>query len=312
MSEEPVLRPEEVAGVLSGEADSVAQPPADGEPQPYSLREPVAIPPAAEALARERLERVVAVLARRMDAEAEGGIKVALDGFHQQRAAAALSVLPGPVWVTALAAEAGGGIALALQPAVAIALMDRTLGGPGDPVEDGREPTSLEARVVSRMFGAVAGEIGSIVEAALKPLDLATDSVPERVAAAGETVGVSPLRFTIGESDHASLLLASASLLVPSATRNRRDDCPVGPLAGRLERVAMTVRPVLPAGRVALAELIGLEAGKVLRFDTTEDTAVKLRVGETDIASGRIRREGEGTVFKVESRVGQEPREETS
>ncbi len=312
MSEEPVLRPEEVAGVLSGDAGNAPQPHADGEAQPYSLREPVAIPAAAEAQARGRLEGVVAALAELLDAEAEGGIKVLLEGFQQQRAAAALSVLPGPVWVTALAAKRGGGIALALQPAVALALMDRALGGPGDPPEDGREPTSLEGRVVSRMFGAIAEKLGAIFETDLTPVELTTDRIPDRVAASGETVGVSPLRFTIGETDHASLLLASASLLVPSGDRATPKARPVGPLARSLENVVMPVVPVIPAGRVSLTELSSLESGKVLKFDVVEDSMVELRVGETVIAGGRIRRQTGQTVFKIESRVGDKSTEEPS
>ena len=311
MSEEPVLRPEEVAGVLAGEEDAVERPQSDGEPQPYSLREPVAFSAAAEIQARDRLERVVAVLAERLGAGGEGGIKVALEGFQQQRAAAALSVLPGPVWVVPLVAEHRGGIALALQPAVAVALMDRALGGPGDPVEEGREPTSLEGRVVSRVWGAIAEEIGSILEAPLSPVDVVTGRIPDRVAASGETVGVSPLRFTIGESDHASLLLASASLLIPSAAGRKQEKQSIGPLAPLLDRVPITFRPVIPAGRVALGDLSALESGALLKFDVRADATIELRVGETGVARGRIHQETETTVFKVQTRVGSDPAEES-
>jgi len=124
-------------------------------------------------------------------------------------------------------------------------------------------------------------------------------------------VGVSPLRFTIGESDHASLLLASASLLIPSAAGRKQEKQSIGPLAPLLDRVPITFRPVIPAGRVALGDLSALESGALLKFDVRADATIELRVGETGVARGRIHQETETTVFKVQTRVGSDPAEES-
>jgi len=302
MSEEPVLRPEEIAGVLSGTPDDPtldAGSPADSGPQVYSLKEPVAIPASAERTARQTLERIAAALGAVLRAEADAGIELTVDGLQQQRTEAALSVLPPPAWVVSLARPGGGGLALALHPAVALALVDLALGGQGRPGESGREPTELENRVLSRLIGSAAEPIAGVLGESVRAATLDVGAVPSNVATGGETVGVGLLRFKIGEEDHASLLLVTAALLLPSRSPSAGEPRPPGPLASRLERVALDVRPVLRAGRVGMRDLVELERGKVLRLDAAEDTLFDLRVADHNVIRGRIVRQDERSVFAI-------------
>ena len=305
MSDEPILRPEEVAGVLGGDASQGAAPiesAADG-PQPYSLREPVAIPPSAEADARQTLERIVAAFAEVFRSEAKGGIELTLDGMQQQRTSAALSVLPPPAWVVSLARSDGGGVALALNPAVGLALVDLALGGTGSSPEAVREPTPLEGRVLSRLIGAAAKRLEEIVGEPLRPRRLEVGKLPGVVAAAGETVGVGLLRLKICETDYTSLMLVTASLLLPARRKTIAQPRPPGPMARRLRAVPVEVRPVLRAGRVGIRDLMTLGSGKVLRLDSPANARFELRVFGTTVEHGSIVREDDRSVFTVDGAV---------
>jgi flagellar motor switch protein FliM len=305
MKDEPILRPEEIAGVLSGGAEDGAAAAAtnDDGPKPYSLREPVSIPPAAEAQARDNLANLVNVVNESFRAQTGAPVELGLDALQQQPAAAALAALPSPVWVASLARAGGGGLSLALPSVVALGLVDVALGGTGAFPESGREPTPLESRVVSRLLSGCAGPIAELLDEPLKPVALTAGEVPSAVASSGETVGVGLLRFAIGEASQAALLLITASMLLPTETTSSGGH--VGPLAARLERLDFPVRPVLRAGRVGFRDLTALEKGKMLRLDAAEDALLELRIFGQTIAWGRVERNDDGSVFRVEQKVDQ-------
>lgn len=304
MSEEPVLRPEEVAGVLSKDGEPATKPSASG-PQPYSLREPVAIPASAEAEATRTLARIVAAFNDVLRGESAGQVEIGLDGLQQHRAEVALSALPAPIWVCSLVRPGGGGVSLALHPVVALALVDLVLGGAGEIPEEGREATPLEARVATKIVASAAKPIAEVLGVEPKPLELRIGEVPPEVAAAGETVGVGLLRLKIGEGDHSSLLLVTASLLLPSTRRTVADEVRApGPLAPRLDAVGLETRLVLRAGRVSAGDLVALREGQVLRLDAPEDAGFDLRVSGCTVAHGSIARRDGGTSFTVQQRVG--------
>jgi flagellar motor switch protein FliM len=304
MSEEPLLRPEEISGVLSADETPDATAAGPEAAKPYSLREPLAIPPEQEPLVVQKLERLTAVLREAFEELAGTEIDLQLDGMQQQRAAAALSVVPPPVWVLAVRARSGG-LALALHPIFALTLVDMALGGPGTPADEGREPTAVEARILGRLIASSAPRLGEVVGQTLTPVDLQVGAVSPAVAAPGETVATGLLRIRLGETDHTSLLLGGAALLAPAAAASpagaRR---PPGPVAPRVERVPVETRPVLRAGRVSLADLTALEPGKLLLLDASAEAVLELRTSGSSNLWGRIVREDERPVFSVQRRRG--------
>jgi flagellar motor switch protein FliM len=309
MSEEPLLRPEEVQGVISGvdgEAKDEAAASAGEGPQPYSLREPVAIPADAEERAKKAIEQLASTLEEELRRELETEVSLEAEGLQQLRAEAALSVLQSPVWIVPFRRVGSGGMALAMPAPPAMSLVELALGGPGSAPESGREPTALEARVLVKLFSPAAKRIGELLHSELSPGSVETGAVPPSVAAAGETVGVGHLRLKIGESEHSTLLLATASLLLPSsAGKQRSASSGAGPLAPRLAKVPVRVRPVLKAGRVSLGDLMQLEPGKILSLDVPETAPVELQVEGEACFIGQIVRQDDQPVFTVRRRRGQ-------
>ena len=57
---------------------------------------------------------------------------------------------------------------------------------------------------------------------------------------------------------------------------------------------------MLRAGRVSFNDILELDCGKVLRFDTSEDSPFELQVEGRPIASGRISRDDTRAVFEIQ------------
>jgi hypothetical protein len=307
MSEGPLLRPEEVAGVLSGMGANAPEPAAAGAgpgPTPYSLREPVAIPPGAEGEAKKRMASICAALQEALRHELGEDVTLEVDGFQQQAAAAALSAIPAPAWVPSFACETGGGLALVLAPGTALALVERALGGAGGLTDAAREPTPLELRVLGKLGASAAGPLGRMFRGALAPGELGVGRVPRAVAAAGETVGVGLIRVRLGKAERSALVLVAAGLLAPPTAEARAAAIGAGPLAPALGRVRAETRPVLRAGRVSFGELVELKQGTVLLLDAAEDSRLDLRVAGQALFRGRVARGKDGSEFRVEWRRG--------
>jgi flagellar motor switch protein FliM len=297
----PLLSNEEISGVLDG-AVLDASPGPDTGPHAYSLREPVAFPPEVQAAARARMEAMAGALGQVLARSTGFEVTVRLEGFQQQRTAAALSAFPPPVWVLPFARPEGGGAALAFHPGIALALVEAFLGGSGKPADAVRQPTRLESRVMRRMAEALAPAFGAAAGARLVPAELAIGAVDASVAAPDETVGVGLLRVELPQGVRSAMLLAGGTLLAPADAGANAPRGTIGPLAPRLAGARVTARPVLRAGRLTLAEIAALEPGSVVVLDAADTTPIDLRVQGQRVFSGRVIRAESGAAFEAASR----------
>lgn len=300
----PLLSADEVAGVLSGMSTERTESGDAVTALPYSIREPVAIPPEAETAARERIGALAGALTEALAREIDAPVGLEIDGFQQQRAHAILSALPSPAWILAFARPGGGGAALVLHPGLAMAMVEAALGGTGKPPEAHRAPTAAERRTLSRVAAALARPLGSAMGSEFASASVEVGRVPQAVASAGETVGVGLLRMRLAESERAALLMVTPALLTRGVAQEETVDWKPGPLAKRLEKVRFDVRPVLSAGRVSLSDVSKLHPGAVLRLDAPTHTEFVLHVADQPVFRGRIDRSETGAAFAATWRRG--------
>lgn len=308
MAKEPLLRPEEVASVLDSGGATEGRERAGTEPAGevvYSLRRPVAIAPDAEEAARARLAAVATVLEGTLRAALEAEVTIELRGFRQEQAHAAVETLPAPGWILSFLCDEGG-LALAVDPACALSVVELALGGAGNTAAKGREPTPLESRVMTKLCSALAPPLAERTGIEVRDAVFRTGSLPPALAAPGQTMCVGLLGIDLAGHDRSGLLLATPRLLRPDTGDEDEHAAAIGPLAARLDRVRVEVRPVLPAGRVTLADLMQLEPGTVLRLDAAADSPIELRVAGRTALRGRISREGDQTLFQVDWRRGRD------
>jgi len=308
MAKQPLLRPEEVASVLdAGDRNDVREPAgtaADGQVV-YSLRRPVAIAPDAVAAARARLAEAATALQETLRAALDAEVTIEVRGFQQEQAHAAVDTLPAPGWILSFLCDEGG-FALAVDPACALALVEVALGGAGNSSANGREPTPLESRVMSKLCSALASQLPKRSRFEVRSAVFRTGSLPPALAAPGQTVCVGLVAINLAGHERSGLLLAT-----PGVLRAETDDVDkhvqtIGPLAKRLDRVRVDVRPVLPAGRVTLNDLVHLEPGTVLRLDAAAESPIELRVAGCTAFHGRISREDGHVRFRVDRRKGRD------
>jgi len=310
VSDAPLLEPEEIQKVLSDdERTSVAPDAATGRVLPYSLRDPVVLPPEAEPEAKQRLADLAAALSSALTEELGEAIGLEVDGFQQHRAGAALEALPKPAWVLAFVGRQPGGIALALPAAVGLALVERALGAEGGALPDvSREPTPLESQLLGRLGSSVAASVARAARAELSGALLCCGSPPASLASPGETVGVGVGRIRLGGAERSVLFLASPALLGARRESPEEGDTGApGPLAGPLRRIRLHVRPVLRGGTVRISELAGLEAGAVLRLEPSEQALFELRIEGRTVFLGQIRPHEKGPAFVVARRFDRVP-----
>ena len=313
MSDQPLLRPEEVASVLgAGEAQPESAEGQPGgrpdEPAAYSLREPVVLPASLEQEARARLDAFTERLGHALRQSFDSEVSLALEGFQQQRAEAAIAVLEKPAWILPFRRTGKGRLAVVLSPKLALVVMELALGGLGAAPGEGRGPTPLEQRVLGRLQNRLSEALGT-EEESFSPCIPGFGEVPASFAPAGETVCVGILRFKLGTVDQKGLLLATGPLLVPKASQTEALPARLGPLAAPLDEVPLPARPVLTAGRLSMKDLVEMKEGAVLRLDAPQGTALELRVAGESLFRGHIRR-AEGTSgFAVTARKGRAPNE---
>ncbi len=302
MSPDPILRPEEVASVLSGDEGEAAEAPKPTGPLPYSLREPVVLPPDAEGEALARLRAVAGAFRRHAAPWLGEEMTLEAEGFQQQPAGKVLATLPPPAWVLAVGGDSGGA-ALVLPPAGALALVEKILGGEGRMSDAGRGPTAIESTILTRLLPPLAKAAGETFGAAFAPAGIVAGTLPAAVAAPGETVAAGLLRVRSGSGDCTGFLVASAALAARRPDAAEGESRP-GALARNLARASFPVRAVLRAGRVTLGELSDLAPGKVLRLDAPDDALFDLRVSNRPIFRGRLDARPDGVSFTVARRIG--------
>jgi flagellar motor switch protein FliM len=309
MSEEPLLRPEEVASVLSaGETEDPEEAAAaarNGDPSSYSLREPVVIPPDAEPEARKKVENIASALQAAIRTTVNAELTVETEGFQQQRVASGLSTVPPPAWVLCFRVPERGRFALVMPPVLALGIVEMALGGAGGFPEEGRGPTPLEQRVLRRFQDSLMDPLRELSGLEAEAGEIAFGEVPLSFANGGQTVGIGLLRCTVGETDQPALLMVTAGMFADedaeTATRSFEK---VGPLLQRLGKVALEVRPVLRCGRIRMKDLLEMKKDAVILFDTQEGTPLRLSVSGQEIFAGQIAREEGAPLFAVTGRRG--------
>ena len=316
MSEEPLLQPEEVASVL-GSDDGSGDPglqPTDESTTPYSMRQPLTLAPHEEPEARRRAEKIIGALQRALQQELDGEHEITIEGFQQQRADSALTVVPEPAWTLAMTCPPSGGMLLVLNPTLALALVEMAMGGVGNAPENGRAPTPLEVRVIERLAAGLVSRINRQMSQTFAVQPVSIGKVPRSFGTPGEIVGVTVLRIKVSEeTERNSVLLLSTGLLRGSQDENEGAEEPdIGALGKRLLQLSLATRPVLAAGCVTMRELSELKPGAMLQFDRDAETALDLRIAGQTVFTGRLSREEKAMSFNVDWRRGAVPEEKSA
>jgi flagellar motor switch protein FliM len=200
---------------------------------------------------------------------------------------------PGVIAVVSLA-PLGGNAVLEVEPAVAMYLVDRVLGGAGTSLPQLREFTEIELTVSRRLVWSLLEHLRdgwrNIVEVAPAVESVETNPMFAQVVAPGEMCAVVSFSIKVGKVEGSVCLCLPYLLMEPVVSKltafvwfsgapradARADEDQV---KGRLQEVPIDVVAELGSASLTLNDLLGLSAGDVVVLDHDMREPIMVRVG---------------------------------
>ena len=233
-----------------------------------------------------------------------------------------IGTLPNPTSLTRFVLPPLEGTAvLHLDLKLALAIVERVLGGRGDPVddEDLRPATAIEERVIQRMMlnllQALRASWIRVVD--FDPSFTTSESIPYylQLSQMADDIVIA-VNFKVVISDEFGVLLESdlsicypyillqpiasslkASQLFGSSSGSSLSD----EIRNGLEKVKAPVRCNLVRDKLRLQDLLEMELGDVLTFRTNLEQAAEIVIGKTSVFWGRPGTLGRRYAVRVES-----------
>ena len=233
-----------------------------------------------------------------------------------------IGTLPNPTSLTRFVLPPLEGMAvLHLDLKLALAIVERVLGGKGDPVddEDVRPATAIEEKVVQRVMGDLLQALRAawIRVVDFDPTFTTSESIPYylQLSQMADDIVIA-VDFKVVVSDEFGVLLEgdlsicypyillqpiasslkASQLFGSSSGASLSDDIRNG-----LEKVKAPIRCNLVRDKLRLQDLLEMEIGDVLTFRTNLEQAAEVVIGKTSVFWGRPGTLGRRYAVRVES-----------
>ncbi|HVQ40800.1 MAG TPA: flagellar motor switch protein FliM [Vicinamibacterales bacterium] len=209
--------------------------------------------------------------------------------------------------------------ALEINPAIAFALIDRMLGGSGQPASVNRPLSEIEQNVVDSVVKLLLEGIAE----AWKPVTnlafsiRARETRPQMLQVAAPTEGfvvvvfqvtVSKVNGTVTLCIPASVVETASAQFTQAWPKQRRDASPQDRawIAEHIARAGVPVEPMIRA-TIPASTVLSLEPGSVLALPLAADRPIDLYVGGLRKMTGRLATERGRLMVTVEQRVSETP-----
>lgn len=209
--------------------------------------------------------------------------------------------------------------ALEINPAIAFALIDRMLGGTGEPASVNRPLSEIEQNVVDSVVKLLLEGIAE----AWKPVTnlafsiRARETRPQMLQVAAPTEGfvvvvfqmqVSNVGGTVTLCIPASVVETASAQFTQAWPKQRRDASPQDRawISEHIARAGVPVEPMIRA-TIPASTVLSLEPGSVLALPLGADRPIDLYVGGLRKMTGRLATERGRLMVTVEQRVSETP-----
>jgi flagellar motor switch protein FliM len=229
-----------------------------------------------------------------------------IQGLPERPVIALISLAPLP-----------GTVLLQVDIDLAFVIVDRLLGGPGQPPPQVREPTEIEDRLLRELLGQLVGNLKEAwrilgdLSPALEDLIYSAQPVVQ-VALATDACLKGRVEFNLLGRPWAVTFCVPFPVIEPVArqlnirmlldVRRREPDRDESLVRRRLEQAQVDLNLILGRASLSLRDLVGLQPGDVIRLDQPIDRPLELAVaGRTKflVRPGRVGRRLAGQVVKV-------------
>ncbi len=207
---------------------------------------------------------------------------------------------------------------LEINPSLVFAVIDRLLGGKGEPLRKPRELTDIEMTVVRRLIddflSALEEAWGHVVELKLRLEGIESNPQFVQIAPPNDMTAVITIDAKIGEAEGMINLCFPYFVLEPivsklsaqywfSAVRKETPPEMVENLRKRLERVLIPVSAELGSSTLTVGELLDLDIGDVILLNQRVGSLVNIKVGERVKFRGKVGTLGKKLAVRIESLV---------
>ncbi len=265
--------------------------PGSGEPEAYDFRRPTklsreharALQVVAETFARQWATQFSTML---RDGQVEPG------SVTQSTYGKYVAALPAPSLLAVVGSEELGDFVLHLDHDLAMAAVDRLLGGRGETQQPARPATQLETALLRSLLDRVVAELPYAFAplGALTPAVASLETNPQfaQVVGPSEALVVIDFGVTIGDvSSTATLAIPYTSLqpLLNPDGSDERTATKTNPAAQQgLSEVPMTVGARMRGITMSSDEVLALAVGDVVRLGHPADTPLLMVAGERAFA----------------------------
>jgi flagellar motor switch protein FliM len=220
--------------------------------------------------------------------------EVTLISVEQQTYVEYLYGLPDPTAIFTLAMRPLQGVAvLELNPSVAFPVIDRMLGGPGQPLRDNRAPTEIEQKILEGFLKVVTDDLRDawrpLIELDLQIVGRETRPQLLQIVAPNEVVLSIVFHVQIGDARGTMSLCIPAVTLEPiiqqfsrSFYSRSRGEVPPEQTRALLDNLSLVAFPVsaeLRGATAAMDDLMRLAPGDVLKLNHRVGQMVDVSVG---------------------------------
>lgn len=210
---------------------------------------------------------------------------------------------------------------LEINPSLIFAVIDRLLGGRGEPLKKPRELTDIEITVLKRLIDdillALQEAWGHVVELKLKFEGFENNPQFVQIAPPSDMTAVITIDTKIGDVEGMMNICFPYFILEPivsklsaqywfSAIRKETPPEMVENLKRRLERVKIPVIVELGSSSITVGELLDLEVGDVILLNERVDSPVTIKIGEKEKFKGKVGTFGKRLAVRIEGYVKEE------
>ncbi len=230
-------------------------------------------------------------------------IEIQLQSVDQMTYGEFLMSLPSPTSfnIFSLKPLDGSGV-LELNPSIAFPMIDRILGGHGDPYDIERELTDIESNILDTVLRIIMQKLkdawSSIIE--LYPTITSKESSPNvvQIVAQNEIVIMVVLELTIGETSGMINIAYPVIFLESILSKLANKDIMIGEASAKksrnselrelVKRADITLEAMLGHSRISVRELLELQKGDIIKLDTPASDKATISIDNKEVFEAQI------------------------
>ncbi len=247
-------------------------------------------------------------------------VEVELSAIEQITYSEFLMALPDPTFFCVLGVyPVEAKFALEINPSLVFPIIDRLLGGPGEPVEEVRPLTDLEMDLMDGVVNRALDELEKVWDDVIEDVEFVVEvkeSSPHliQIVAPNEVVVLITFEIRIGEVKGMMNLCIPAIALEPvgsklglemfTGTREVSEEERIK-VREHVLRAVVPVEAILGHVTLLLEEILELEEGDVLKLDTFVDSLLPVWVSGVEKFLGRVGEKQGRRAIKIERIKGE-------